>query len=612
MGGGEEESAGNNLSFPVIFTDGVGLTLPGLPDAFEFTIPYDLNNDGTITLDDQINGYYLFAQKTQGNTWQADSELISADQDLSTNVFVSTVDWGDSLEGTRPLALGRPVRVEISFYKDLATSFVGDVALDAEMTAYPMELLANPSSPTEVQGASANAYPIAGSIDPLSPPDPRVLTEESPLASVYSQNAKLVIQHVVGTPELGDFTWNGDYWVDADITDGVTIDDPVQGLTFGAEVTVAGKVVYGVSQGGWRPSQAGTYRLTTAFPTDGNFQLDQADIQVSTEEEATAAAESGAPATGTGVASIDVPNNLTFLDILVGGNQFPSVAPITLVKTEDDPTFNVDLLSQATDPEGDPLTVGNLTLQATDGTNPVTLPLDAVQASGSSLTVNPSVFDSLLQGDVRIIQAAYSVSDGVNTVPTTATITINGLDEAAPPLPGGEVPVTPPASGAPEDQGVTIIKKKGRYFMTGSFGNDVLRGGRKKDRLFGGDGDDLLIGKKGNDRLYGGNGNDVLRGGAGPDWLRGGSGRDVLIGGSGKDTFVLELDPVSGAQPGGDLIRDLEIKRDRLQLMAPLKPRMLSFSGSNVFATFGGQTMLLAQLQGVNAERLADRLMVVA
>ena len=591
MGGGEEESAGNNLSFPVIFTDGVGVTLAGLPDAFEFTTPYDLNGDQTIDLNDQINGYYLFAQKTAGNTWQADSALIPADQDLSTNVFVSTVDWGDSLEGTRPLAVGRPVRVEISFYKDLGTSFAGDVALDPTMTSYPMQLLANPSSPSEVQGASASQFPISGT----SLPDPRVLTEESTLASVYSQNAKLVIQHVVGTPEPGDFTWNGDYWVDADISDGVTIDDPVQGLTFGAEVTVAGKVVYGVSQGGWRPSQAGTYRLTTAFPTDGNFQLDQAQIQVSTEEVATAAAESGDPTTGAGVASIDVPNNLTFLDILVGGNQFPSVAPITLVKTEDDPTFNVDLLSQATDPEGQPLTVGNLTLQATDGTNPVTLPSDAVQASGSSLTVNPSVFDSLVKGEVRIIQASYSVSDGVNTVPTTATITINGLDE-----------------GASEDQAVSVIKKKGRYFMTGSFGNDVLRGGEKKDRISGGDGDDLLIGKKGNDRLYGGNGNDVLRGGAGPDWLRGGYGRDELIGGSGKDTFVLELDPVSGAQPGGDLIRDFEINRDRLQLMAPLKPRMLSFSGSNVFATFGGETTLLAQLQGVNAERLADRLMVVA
>ena len=144
-GGGGEETASNNLSQPVIFTEGVALTLSGSPNTFSFETPYDLDGDGQITDADRINGYYLFAQKTNGNLWQADSLLIPLDDLNTTNLFVSTIDWGDSIEGGKPIAIDRPTRIEVSFYKNLSAPLSGDVALDPTMTAYPMQLLANPS-----------------------------------------------------------------------------------------------------------------------------------------------------------------------------------------------------------------------------------------------------------------------------------------------------------------------------------------------------------------------------------------------------------------------------------------------------------------------------------
>lgn len=73
--------------------------------------------------------------------------------------------------------------------------------------------------------------------------------------------------------------------------------------------------------------------------------------------------------------------------------------------------------------------------------------------------------------------------------------------------------------------------------LSGGFGKDVLGGGAGSDRLHGGFGNDSLQGGAGDDRLNGGIGNDTLLGGAGDDRVFGGSGRDVLDGGAGNDTL---------------------------------------------------------------------------
>ena len=67
--------------------------------------------------------------------------------------------------------------------------------------------------------------------------------------------------------------------------------------------------------------------------------------------------------------------------------------------------------------------------------------------------------------------------------------------------------------------------------LTGTEGNDTLRGGHGNDRLYGGAGDDTLTGSSGHDILVGGEGNDRLHGGPGSDIY-------VFAPGHGHDTIA--------------------------------------------------------------------------
>jgi RTX calcium-binding nonapeptide repeat (4 copies) len=86
--------------------------------------------------------------------------------------------------------------------------------------------------------------------------------------------------------------------------------------------------------------------------------------------------------------------------------------------------------------------------------------------------------------------------------------------------------------------------------MTGTAGNDILKGAGGNDILTGGVGNDTLEGRDGNDQLFGGAGNDTLDGGRGSDILAGGDGDDTLIadaednianitGGAGTNTLIM-------------------------------------------------------------------------
>lgn len=661
-----EETASNNLSNPVIFTEGVALTLPGGPDAFSFLKAYDLNGDGEITDLDQINGYYLFAQKTEGNLWQADSLTIpapgSVDELTPTRLWVSSIDWGDSIEGGKPIDTGKPTRIEISFYKDLTDPRQEDEAiLPSNMTAYPMQLLANPSSPDEVQGASAKTQSLEGDL-----PNDNVLTLESTEVSVYAETARLSLQHIIGSPQPGSLSWNGEFWEDANELDSVTIGAPISGLSFGGEVTVSGKVVYGLSKGGWSPDVAGTYRATVFFPTTGNLQLGSAFIDAGTEETLVAASEEPPAEPGAG-AQIDGVNNLTYLDLFVNGNQPTVVEPIVLVTTEDDPDVTLNLVSTAVDPESDPLTAENVVIAASDGANPFTLPAGTADVQGSNLFIRPSLLNGLSAGQKVIIKASFSVSDGVNLSPSTATVTVEGRDEAVPPPSGGGsdggggggVSTSAPAGpreflGSDGDDTLTgtdgddllqgykggdalyggagndeMRGGKGNDFLQGNrgddtvygdLGNDVVRGGKDNDFLQGGMGDDTVYGDLGNDVVRGGKDNDTLEGGMGDDWLYGdlgndlldgGAGFDVLTGGAGEDTFRLRLQDIAdgGGQP--DRILDFDLQADRLDLDDAITRQMLSFADGILMAQMDGQMFQLAELAGLGDPNLINQIQFV-
>jgi hypothetical protein len=141
--------------------------------------------------------------------------------------------------------------------------------------------------------------------------------------------------------------------------------------------------------------------------------------------------------------------------------------------------------------------------------------------------------------------------------------------------PGGTVPV-PPAEPLPEPVPVPAAVNpstgapNGRHAVactiTGTDGDDVLRGTSKgdvicglggNDRIRGRAGSDVILGGPGNDSVAGGGGNDRLYGNAGRDILRGQSGRDRLVGGAGPDRLY--------GNAGADRLSALDGKRgDRI------------------------------------------------
>lgn len=74
-------------------------------------------------------------------------------------------------------------------------------------------------------------------------------------------------------------------------------------------------------------------------------------------------------------------------------------------------------------------------------------------------------------------------------------------------------------------------------YLSGTAGDDQIRGSNFDDSLSGLEGNDTLLGGLGADSLFGGTGSDKLVGGSGADLLRGGSGRDVIVVGSDDEVY---------------------------------------------------------------------------
>jgi Ca2+-binding RTX toxin-like protein len=203
---------------------------------------------------------------------------------------------------------------------------------------------------------------------------------------------------------------------------------------------------------------------------------------------------------------------------------------VTVTATENDAAFSVNLLAEASDLNGDTLSISNLTLVSGDATG--------VATNGTTLNVDPDAYNTLLDGQSEVITYSYDIEDGNGgSVSQTATITITGITDPTPfddsliGTPGRDVIFALAGNDAVQGLG-------GADRLGGDEGNDALLGGEGNDRLIGGAGNDNLIGGAGDDRGLGGTGNDRMNGGAGNDRLIGGNGNDNLIGGVGSDTLV--------------------------------------------------------------------------
>lgn len=276
MPGGEEgeESIGNNLSFPVITADGYLLSELA---AEEFSVIYDGPYTGLSEEEKaRLEGHDWYAQKTEGNKWQAEFAIYPSGQGLP----VFGVDWGDNVEAVNPV-IGRPFRLEVTLYHQPAET----------MTAYTMELLAFPSSMNEVQGTNGVTY-------------------ENEFATILSAETSLKVQYM-GETQLEGLVWTLDGWeYEGDLL-------PTTALDFGPELNVGGKYIYGASKGGWRPVEPGIYRLTFHTP-DSDITFAEAEVGnyadwISTEEPG----EEDDEEMHAAIPVIDTENDLTYVDVTV-------------------------------------------------------------------------------------------------------------------------------------------------------------------------------------------------------------------------------------------------------------------------------------------------------
>ena len=282
-----EEAQGNNLSFPALAVDGYAIS--PIVDT-QFTVPYHGEYPGLTA--EQIAALgegAWYPQKTEGNTWQAD--YLTEQQ-----VDVSYVDWGDNIEAVNP-KIGRPFRLEIQLYKQLQEWTDFDPASNG-MTGYLMALLEYPSSANEQQGTNTMTY-------------------EGNFATVVSNVWKLGIQYC-GDGIPGDLYWDGSAWLSATTT---CTDVPV---SFAVELNVGGKLIFGGSQGGWKPRNAGLYRITFYSPVGTNLSL--ADAEVANYADfavpptpVVLVSESDSDEGDEGVATpvVDAVNNISYVDVQV-------------------------------------------------------------------------------------------------------------------------------------------------------------------------------------------------------------------------------------------------------------------------------------------------------
>ena len=267
-GGGHETTAGNNLSWPVVFPELLyQKPLPLRGDDLGLVPPFDF-----LTLQSEYEaGWY--EQGVEANVWQAESYPSPSDVTPPGKIIVDMIDWGDNLESVN-WNLRSPIRVETVLYVQQETQGV------PAMEGYQMKSLYG-TERDEVFATNGDTVPPLIEVDT---DDDGVLDDSLPFATVYTDLARISIQKIaeLQDPDLPDLQWSeaDHYWVTGTgppspasiifsgaVYEGAGQDGP--GF-YSAEVNGAGKVIFGYNWQTKKPDQnagTGIYRLT--------FSLDQ-------------------------------------------------------------------------------------------------------------------------------------------------------------------------------------------------------------------------------------------------------------------------------------------------------------------------------------------------
>jgi fibronectin type 3 domain-containing protein len=166
-GGGGDEGFGNNLSFPIVFADGFGLsglkitgTWPGIgPFA---TLPtFDFNTGLRPLSTEALTAFPFFDSSTAvsiaGVTYYPQSTASTWQAEWRSNaspMMEVIVDWGDALI-SKSYTVQSMVRIETILLQDATISGVTDT-----MTAFNMALLSG-SGITELRGTDKSTYASA-------------------------------------------------------------------------------------------------------------------------------------------------------------------------------------------------------------------------------------------------------------------------------------------------------------------------------------------------------------------------------------------------------------------------------------------------------------------
>jgi fibronectin type 3 domain-containing protein len=253
-GGGEggDEGFGNNLSFPLVFADGYGLTglqitgtWPGIgPFAILPTFDYNTGlrplSAETLTVfplfdsatSVSLGGVVYYPQKT-ASTWQAEWRNNASGDELEV-----IIDWGDALL-SRSYTASSVIRVETLLRQDATIPGVTDT-----MTAYKMTLLSG-SRITENQGTDMTTYASAA-------------------RNVFAINGRLTIEKISANGDPDILIYNKAVYEGMGTTaegEGRVTDKP-----YTAELNVGGSIVYGynffLNSVTGVPSKTGQYRIT--------------------------------------------------------------------------------------------------------------------------------------------------------------------------------------------------------------------------------------------------------------------------------------------------------------------------------------------------------------
>lgn len=331
-GGGGGDTAGNNLSFPVIWADGGSKVIPGSmgeyslggewwyvwgedpadPEGTIFSCKPN-ENDSSICENGSIPGdnglstvYKAYIQKDAQNIWQA-GNITTAEGET---VIVDYIDWGDNLESIS-WEINSMVRTEVVLYKDIDS-----------ITQFSMRHV-DGWGINEVHGlqTTMNDEPIF---------------DVGTKATVFTPNARFTIQKLNFTSESiipSKLTWVAETgWTETNSEAGIDIvNEPIFNMAvseaddgpgfYNAEINVKGKIIYGYT---WNLDNMnegeGHYRLTFSF--DGNIEEttsfdDNTEIILPVEEDTAEGIIAEAPGSG-GTAVLNIPNNLTYIDILIG------------------------------------------------------------------------------------------------------------------------------------------------------------------------------------------------------------------------------------------------------------------------------------------------------